>query len=55
MRDLAALEAWRFTYVAAEVEFDRKWIHAETILARAQLGEMHTHVPKELNGKWRMS
>jgi len=42
-------------HVAAEVEFDRKWIHAETILARAQLGEMHTHVPKELNGKWRMS
>ena len=42
-------------HVAAEVEYERAWIHAETILARAQLGEMHTSVPKEPDGKWRMS
>lgn len=42
-------------HVAAEVEYGHKWLHAETILARAQLGEMHTHVPKEANGNWRMS
>lgn len=42
-------------HVAAEVEFQGKWIHAETILARARLGEMHTDVPKEPNGNWKMS
>jgi len=43
-------------HVAAEVEFpDGKWIHAETILSRARLGEMHTSVPKESNGHWKMS
>jgi len=42
-------------HVAAEVEFQGKWIHAETILSRARLGEMHTSVPKEPNGKWKMS
>ena len=42
-------------HVAAEVEYERAGIHAETILARAQLGEMHTSVPKEPDGKWRMS
>jgi transglutaminase-like putative cysteine protease len=42
-------------HVAGEVLLDRKWIHAETILARAQLGEMHTDVPKERDGKWKMT
>lgn len=42
-------------HVAAEVEFHGKWIHAETILSRARLGEMHTQVPKELDGKWKLS
>ena len=42
-------------HVAAEVLFNGKWIHAETILARARLGEMHTSVPKETDGKWKMS
>src|ERR1700749_845740 len=44
------------SHVAGEVEVNGKWIHAETILARAQLGEMHTDVPKEpTTGKWKMS
>jgi len=43
-------------HVAGEVLWEGRWIHAETILARAQLGEMHTDVPKEpQTGKWRMS
>ncbi len=42
-------------HVAAEVEFQGKRYHAETILARARLGEMHTDVPKEPNGNWKMS
>lgn len=42
-------------HVAAEVHFQGKWIHAETIVSRARLGEMHTDVPKETNGKWKMS
>jgi transglutaminase-like putative cysteine protease len=42
-------------HVAAEVSFQGKWIHAETIISRARLGEMHTDVPKEPNGKWLMS
>lgn len=43
-------------HVAAEVEWQGRWIHAETILSRARLGEMHTDVPKEIsNGKWKMS
>ena len=43
-------------HVAGEVHFRGKWIHAETILARARLGEMHTDVPKEITtGKWKMS
>lgn len=42
-------------HVAAEVQFHGRWIHAETILARARLGEMHTDVPKEPNGLWKMS
>jgi transglutaminase-like putative cysteine protease len=44
------------SHVAGEVEYRGKWIHAETILARAQLGEMHTEVPKEpTTGKWKMA
>lgn len=43
-------------HVAGEVQWQNTWIHAETILARAQLGEMHTDVPREIKtGKWRMS
>ncbi len=43
-------------HVAGEVLWEGRWIHAETILARAQLGELHTEVPKEIRtGKWRMS
>ena len=42
-------------HVAAEVEFQNRVYHAETILSRARLGEMHTQVPKESDGKWRMS
>ncbi len=42
-------------HVAAEVQFQGKWIHAETILARARLGEMHTSVPKEPDGNWKMT
>jgi transglutaminase-like putative cysteine protease len=45
----------RLQHVAAEVQFQGRWIHAETIVARARLGEMHTQVPKEPNGKWLMS
>jgi transglutaminase-like putative cysteine protease len=44
------------SHVAGEVKHNGKWIHAETILARAQLGEMHTEVPKEpTTGKWKMA
>lgn len=43
-------------HVAGEVEFRGKWIHAETILSRARLGEMHTDVPKEpTTGKWKQT
>lgn len=43
-------------HVAGEVDFEGRTFHAETILARARLGEMHTDVPKEIvTGKWRMS
>ncbi len=43
-------------HVAAEVDFQGQTFHAETILSRARLGEMHTDVPKELKtGKWKMS
>ena len=42
-------------HVAAEVQFQGRWLHAETILSRARLGEMHTEVPKETNGQWKMS
>lgn len=42
-------------HVAAEVEFQGRWLHAETIVSRARLGEMHTDVPKEPNGQWKMS
>lgn len=44
-------------HVAAEVQFpgSERWIHAETILSRARLGEMHTQVPKEPDGKWKLS
>ena len=46
----------QLTHVAAEVRYRGKWIHAETILARARLGEMHTDVPKEpTTGKWKVS
>jgi transglutaminase-like putative cysteine protease len=44
------------SHVAGEVRINGHWIHAETILGRAQLGEMHTEVPKEpTTGKWRMT
>ena len=49
---------WRhgvLQHVAAEVQFQKRWIHAETIVSRARLGELHLEVPKETNGKWRMS
>ena len=40
-------------HVAGEVLYQGKWLHAETICNRAQLGEMHTDVPKEPStGKW---
>lgn len=42
-------------HVAAEVQFQGQWFHAETIVSRARLGELHTQVPKEPNGKWKMS
>lgn len=43
-------------HVAAEVDFQGQTIHAETILSRARLGEMHTDVPKEIaTGKWKLS
>lgn len=43
-------------HVAAEVTFNGRTYHAETILARARLGEMHTDVPKETStGQWKMS
>lgn len=45
----------QLTHVAAEVDFQGRTIHAETILSRARLGEMHTDVPKEPNGRWKMS
>jgi transglutaminase-like putative cysteine protease len=46
----------QLTHVAAEVNYRGKWIHAETILSRARLGEMHTDVPKEpTTGKWKQS
>ncbi len=44
------------SHVAGEVRLNGHWIHAETILGRARLGEMHTEVPKEpTTGKWKMS
>lgn len=49
---------WRdgiLQHVAAEVHWQKKWLHAETIVARARLGELHLEVPKEPNGKWLMS
>lgn len=49
---------WRrgiLQHVAGEVQFEGRWIHAETIVGRARLGEHHTQVPKEFNGKWLMS
>lgn len=42
-------------HVAAEVRSGGRWLHAETILSRARLGEMHTDVPKEPDGKWKLS
>lgn len=46
----------QLTHVAAEVLVRGKWIHAETILARARLGEFHTDVPLEpKTGKWKVS
>jgi transglutaminase-like putative cysteine protease len=46
----------QLSHVAGEVEHNGKWIHAETILSRARLGEMHTEVPKEpTTGKWKMA
>ena len=43
-------------HVAGEVKVHNQWVHAETILSRARLGEMHTDVPKEpKTGKWLMS
>lgn len=43
------------THVAGEVRFNGRWHHVETILARARFDEFHTTVPREVNGKWRMS
>lgn len=44
------------SHVAGEVKLNGKWIHAETILARAVLGEMHTDIPKEpKTGKWKVT
>lgn len=46
----------QLSHVAGEVKYQGKWIHAETILSRARLGEMHTEVPKEpTTGKWKMA
>lgn len=42
-------------HVAAEVRFQGRVYHAETIISRARLGDMHTDVPKETNGRWKMS
>lgn len=42
-------------HVAGEVHWGGKWWHAETILSRARFGEMHTDVPKETNGKWKLT
>ena len=42
-------------HVAGEVYFDGRWHHVETILSRARFDEMHTDVPRERNGKWKMS
>lgn len=43
-------------HVAGEVQINGRWVHAETILSRARLGEMHTDVPKEIKtGKWKMA
>ncbi len=38
-------------HVAAQVRLG-EWVHAETTLARARLGEVHTQVPKETDGRW---
>ncbi len=46
----------QLSHVAGEVRHNGRWIHAETILSRARLGEMHTEVPKEpTTGKWKMA
>lgn len=43
------------SHVSAEVYLG-KWHHAETILARARLGDEHNQIPKENNtGRWRMA
>lgn len=43
------------THVAAEVKYNGQWVHAETILSRARLGEKHVNVPKEKDGKWKLT
>ena len=49
-------KAEELSHVAAEVKHNGQWIHAETILSRARLGEMHTDVPKEpKTGKWKLT
>ena len=45
----------RLKHVAGEVRVDGAWLHAETTLARACLGDLHTDVPRETNGKWRLT
>lgn len=42
-------------HVSAEVHLDGKWQPVELTLSRARLGEMGETVPKELDGKWRLS
>jgi transglutaminase-like putative cysteine protease len=43
------------THVSAEVYLDGKWQSVELTLARARLGETGEQIPKEKDGKWKLS
>lgn len=45
----------KLDHVAAELFYNGRWIPVETTLARARLGETGDQVPKDANGKWKLS
>lgn len=42
-------------HVSAETMLDGRWVHLETILARARLGDEARDIPTEPNGRWAYS